>query len=205
MRIGIDVDGVLNNIGDWHISYGKKFCVENNIVRPVSLNAYFVKDIFHLTKEERNTFLNRYMVDLVHNIPIRYFASEVIKELKRMGHTIVILTARDNDFLVGEHAGKIEEYTRNWLNKHDVLYDEIITSSHSKTNDCFANGIDIMIEDKDINIMDISMHMPVLCFDALHNQHINGVRVHRVYSWYDVLEYFKNLEPEKMVEDIEVI
>ncbi len=198
MRIGIDVDGVLNDIGDWHISHGKKYCVENNIVRPMSLDAYFVKDIFHLSKEERDHFFNKHMVDLVHNIPVRYFASDVIKELKKLGHTIVILTARGNDFLVGEHEGKIEEYTKNWLDKHDIVYDEIITGSRSKVDACFDNKIDIMIEDKDVNIMEISSYIPVLCFDALHNHHINGVRVHRVYSWYDILEYFKNLEPKRV-------
>ena len=31
MRIGIDIDGVLTNIGQFVIDYTSKYCVENNI------------------------------------------------------------------------------------------------------------------------------------------------------------------------------
>ena len=26
MRIGVDVDGVLNDVAEWHFAYGSKFC-----------------------------------------------------------------------------------------------------------------------------------------------------------------------------------
>ena len=33
MRIGVDVDGVLNDVAEWHFAYGSKFCTDHNINR----------------------------------------------------------------------------------------------------------------------------------------------------------------------------
>ena len=42
MRIGIDIDGVLNDIGQWHYSCGFKFCIDNNIDRGFNPNKYMM-------------------------------------------------------------------------------------------------------------------------------------------------------------------
>ncbi len=205
MRIGVDVDGVLNNISEWHISYGAKFCAENNIDRGKDISKYFVKDVFHLTELERDLFWKPNMINLVKNIPVRSFAAEVIHKLRKMGHTIVILTSRDNHFLYDEHAGRMDEYTVEWLKKHEIEYDEILTGSGSKIDTCLSNHIDVMIEDKDQNILEISKHIPVLCFDALHNQHVDGANIIRVYCWHDVLRYFEKNDLSLSQDGLEVI
>ena len=37
MRIGVDIDGVLNDIAEWHYSCGFKFCCENTNTKVVSI------------------------------------------------------------------------------------------------------------------------------------------------------------------------
>jgi len=199
LRIGVDIDGVLNNISDWHFTYGSKYASEKNINRGFNPCEYFVKDVFSFTKEERCEFWNEHMIKLVKTIEIRPFAVEVLEKLKAMGHTIVILSARNNDFLVGEYQGKMFELSVEWLDKNKVPYDEIITDSTSKWQKCIDKKLDVMIEDKAKNILEISKYIPVLCFDQPHNQDIEGKNIYRVFSWYQIYDYFKE------TEDIEII
>ena len=43
MRIGIDVDGVLTNLQDYQLKYGKKYFGENVVINE---NGYDIQDIF---------------------------------------------------------------------------------------------------------------------------------------------------------------
>ena len=92
MRIGIDIDGVLNDVGQWHYSCGYKFCIENNIDRGFNPNKYLIEEQFFLTEEENNRFWKEYIFDLMVSIPLRPYAARVISSLKDMGHEIVILS-----------------------------------------------------------------------------------------------------------------
>ena len=52
MRIGIDIDGVLNDIAEWHFACGSKFCLENNInsgFRFLKYDNYII--FYQITKE----------------------------------------------------------------------------------------------------------------------------------------------------------
>ena len=56
MRIGVDLDGVLNDVAEWHFACGSKFCLEQNINRGFNPKGYYMEDQFHLSSEE-NTVL----------------------------------------------------------------------------------------------------------------------------------------------------
>ncbi|MBQ6494643.1 MAG: hypothetical protein IJI49_01425 [Bacilli bacterium] len=192
MRIGVDIDGVLNDIGQWHYSCGYKFCIENNIHRGFNPYKYMIEEQFFLTNEENNRFWKEYIFDLMVSIPSRPYASQVIKELRELGHEIVILTARDNRYLTNQYANTMNFYVEQWLTKHGIEYDQIIAGTGNKKDKCIKNNIDIMIEDKASNVEKISEHIPVLCFDAPYNLEVKKDNVERVYSWYQILNYFLN-------------
>ena len=42
--------------------------------------------------------------------------------------------------------------------------------------------------------MKISEIIPVLCFDAPYNLDANNENITRVYSWYQIYNYFLNIE-----------
>ena len=190
MRIGVDIDGVLNDIGQWHYSCGYKFCIENHIDRGFNPYKYMMEEQFGLTDEENYKFWKEYIFDLMVSIPTRPYAANVLHLLIEMGHEIVILTARDNRYLTNQYANTMNFYVEEWLNKNNIPYNEIIAGPGSKKEKCIKNKLDIMIEDKASNVESISDIIPVLCFDAPYNLHVDKENVTRVYSWYQIYKYF---------------
>ena len=92
MRIGVDVDGVLNDVAEWHFAYGSKFCTDHNINRGFNPNGYYMEEQFYLTAEENREFWRQYIFDLLLAIPPRPFATEVIHRLRQDGHEVLCKT-----------------------------------------------------------------------------------------------------------------
>ena len=198
MRIGVDVDGVLNDIGAWHYACGFKFCIENKIDRGFHPEKYMIEEQFGITDEENLKFWKEYIFDLMVSIPTRPYAANVLTLLQEMGHEIVILTARDNRYLTNQYEDTMNFYVEEWLTKNGIPYNQIIAGTGKKSEKVIKNNIDIMIEDKASNVEAISKIIPVLCFDAPYNSNIEGKNITRVYSWYQIYKYFidlaKNIE-----------
>ena len=187
MRIGVDIDGVLNDIGQWHYSCGFKFCIENNITRGFNPNKYLIEEQFFLTDKENNKFWKEYIFDLMVSIPTRPYAARIVNSLRDMGHEIIILSARDNRYLTNQYANTMNFYVEQWLSKNNIEYDEIIAGPGNKKDKCLNNKIDIDDKDKVYKEED---HIPVLCFDAPYNIGIEKNNIQRVYSWYQIYDYF---------------
>lgn len=136
MRIGVDIDGVLNDIGQWHYSCGFKFCIDNHIKRGFHPNEYMIEKQFELTDIENYKFWREYIFDLMVSIPTRPYAGNILKLLKEMGHEIVILTARDNRYLTNQYANTMNFYVEEWLHKNNIIYDEIIAGPGKKRDKC---------------------------------------------------------------------
>lgn len=198
MRIGVDIDGVLNDIGQWHYSCGFKFCIDNHIQRGFHPHEYMIEKQFELTDEENYKFWREYIFDLMVSIPTRPYAGNILKILKEMGHEIVILTARDNRYLTNQYANTMNFYVEEWLHKNNIPYDEIVAGPGKKKDKCIKHKLDIMIEDKASNVLEISDVIPVLCFDAPYNLGIVKNNVHRVYSWYQIYQYFLLKEKKEL-------
>ena len=132
MRIGVDLDGVLNDVAEWHFACGSKFCLENNISRGFNANGYYMEEQFYLTAEENREFWRQYIFDLLISIPQRPYASEVIHRLRQAGHKIIILSARDNQYLTNQYEGMMDYYVKSWLAKNNIEYDDLIINSKNK-------------------------------------------------------------------------
>ena len=75
MRIGVDLDGVLNDVAEWHFACGSKFCLENNINRGFNPEGYYMEEQFSLTSDENREFWRQYIFDLLIAIPPRPYAA----------------------------------------------------------------------------------------------------------------------------------
>ncbi len=192
MRIGVDIDGVLNDVAEWHFAYGSKFCLEHGINRGFDPTKYYMEDQFFLTAEENREFWRQYIFDLLIAISPRPFASEVIHRLRQDGHEIIILTARDNQYLTHQYDGMSDFYVKMWLSKYNIEYDDIILGSSNKREKCLMGKFDLMIEDKASNVEKISKIIPVFVFDAPYNQGFTSKNVFRVYSWYQIYQEIIN-------------
>lgn len=191
MNIGIDVDGVLNNIEVFHLNTAAKYFDKAYKIKVVNNNGFDVRDVFQCTEKQRNQFWLRHIWKYCLAEPVRTNASDIIRKLHEEGHNIYIITSRvfanRSDLL-----GMIFRFMlKFWLKNNRIYYDEIYFCSYTnsagdKTAGCEKYKIDIMIEDKAENIMAVSQRNKVLCFDAGYNATCSGPNIVRVYDWSGV-------------------
>ena len=200
MRIGIDIDGVLNSQYNFCIDYGTKFCNELGKYRLENINAIDTTDMFLWGEDIAHQFWNRYREDLVVKLPAKKYASEVIKKLKDEGNIIYIITARKNndEWFPDILKKNVEEITKKWLEDNKVYYDEIVFDVINKGKYCKDHNIDIMIEDDPINLRKLFDNTNVIIFDYPYNSNTEFASLERAYSWYDI--YYKiNCIKEKII------
>ncbi len=69
-------------------------------------------------------------------------AKETLGELRREGHEIVILTARDRDWFANP-----EKISRDWLEKRRIPYDGLVAEVKDKGEYCLTHGIAALVDD----------------------------------------------------------
>jgi len=185
MRIGIDIDGVLNSQYNFCIEYGTKFCNELGNYKLENLNVIDTTDMF--------------LWELVINLPANTFASEVIKKLKDEGNEIYIITARkNNDEWFSETLKKdVEKITKKWLKDNDIYYDKIFFDVKNKGLLCKENNIDFMIEDDPKNLRTLIGNTEAIVFDYPYNRNREFESLIRVYSWYDIYDKINKFGNDK--------
>ena len=205
MRIGIDIDGVLTDIEQWQLDYGSKFYFEKYGKEIQNNEGYETTEIFKVDSKLDDEFWTEYFKDYSINVDVRKLASEVIKKLKQDGNEIYIITARGS-FL--SHSANVMLFEENknivleWLRKNEIEYDKIIFSPEDKLSICLENNIDVMIEDKVVNINKISTRIPVICFHAGYNKNCKGNNIFRCYSWYDIYSKISSIK-KYLLRDID--
>ena len=193
MKIGIDIDGVLTDEHTYVLDNGTKYFSENNISYIVNRSVYDSEGIFGVSEDEYNNFWKEYIFEYSKNIPIRCYASEIIRKLKTEGNQIFIITSRSFTTYENENKVRMQRLVKEWLKTNSVLYDKIIFT-RKKLDVCIEKNIDLMIEDKPENIEDISKEIPVIVYDCSYNEEIHNKNVIRCYSWYDIYDKIKKLQ-----------
>ena len=194
MNIGIDIDGVLTDLERMALDYGTKMCVEEGIPIDIDLNKYYENERFQFTEEQEERFWNKYLVEYVAESSPRKFAPEIINKLQEEGNKIYLITARDESGMPPEHYGKMQELTKQWLQKHNIEYEKLIfASNEEKIHKCVENNVDVMIEDCPGNIKDISKKIKVIKFDCQYNKQTNGENIITAYSWYHIYKIIQEM------------
>ena len=116
-------------------------------------------------------------------------AKEIIQKLRKEENKIYIITARDESGMPEEYYGKMQQLTKEWLNKHEIEYDKLIfAKDEEKLQKCIENNVEIMIEDSPNNIKDISTKIKVIKFDCQYNKNVQGENIITAYSWYHIYD-----------------
>lgn len=191
MRIGIDIDGVLTDEHSFILDYGTKYFSEKKIKYKLHNDIYDSESIFEVTEKQYNDFWKKYIFYYSENILIRPFASEVIRRLKNAGNDIYIITSRSFTTYENEYREKMQGIVKDWLDKNNVIYDELIFGIN-KADICKEKNIDVMIEDKPENISSISKDKLVICYDHPYNNKLTNSNIIRCYSWYDIYTKISN-------------
>ena len=192
MNIGIDIDGVLTDMERDIIDYATRMCVEDKIQIKVDVSKYYETDTFDWTPEQSDRFWNKYLVPYVVETNARKYSKEIIEKLRQEENKIYIITARDESGLPEEYYGKMQQLTKEWLNKNEIEYDKLIfAKDKDKLQKCIENNIDIMIEDSPDNIQNISTKIKVIKFDCQYNKQVAGKNIVTAYSWYHIYDIIK--------------
>ena len=192
MNIGIDIDNVISNFNE---VLKQEFLEHDKKLRNTGITnpkVYMTKGMFDWTNDEVWTFYMENIERIAQNLDVIKGAKEYIKKLKKDGHTIVIITGRDN----GEYTEPYD-MTRKWLNEKGIIYDKLIltdaynNNKHAKTEKCFENNIDIMIDDSIRNCRDcIENNITTLLMDTPYNRTEKDII--RVNNWKEIYEFIIN-------------
>lgn len=184
MIIGIDIDGVLIDDDAYRLDCISKYCYENRL--PNIDNPYAYEDKCNWSIDILEDYRKKYFFDYIKNAPARRFASEVIKKLHDEGNKIIIITGRYKTTEKSEIGQQMRTDTKNWLDKNNIIYDEICYAPAPKTKEVKEKQIDILIDDSPSVISKIVKITHVFCFDNRYNLGLNFENMTRVFSWYDI-------------------
>lgn len=169
MRIGVDIDDTITETSDFINYY---------------LHIYFPSyTSYHDLKEDDfKFFVSKMLGNLYRYERVKKHVSYVFKELKRLGHEIIFITAR------GDLGDFYDEYTRSFLAYHDIPYDKIVYKCIEKGKIAKDNNIDIFIDDKKEMCDKVNLEG----IEVIHIKGKEKTNYKELDSWLDILEYIKS-------------
>lgn len=199
MRIGVDIDGVLNYRTEIVKEQGMKFCVETGKGKMANPDAHSLSEEFGWDRATRDEFWQKYAKYQMMLCPAVSYAAEVIRKLREAGNEIWVITGRNERDLrcegMPENMGW-EELTRRWLVQNGIEYDEMGFDTTDKAGYCERNEIDVMIEDLPMYLEKFDGVTKVLIYDQPYNRQIKVANSERVYAWYEIYSKIKEMEEE---------
>lgn len=193
MRIGIDIDNTItdieNQLNEAAYNYAKQLGkeIDKNIKVEDSKNDGNVyQKIYKFTYEELKHFFGDIQEEITNNAIPRPCAVETIKKLRKEGHEIYIITARDNEFHEDPYM-----LSKNWLDNNSIEYDKLIVNVREKAPLCKDEKIDIFIDDQLNNCLEVSKEgIKTIRFTTDTTGYENMVNIN---SWDRVYQYIKKM------------
>lgn len=190
MRIGIDLDGVVLDTERVFRNYAemydiKKLKRDSNIAPQEVL----VQERYNWTNEEIQDFLNKYLVLGTRKANIMPGAKEIIEELKRDGHELIVITARGRDI------EEMIDVAKEIINNAEIKFDKYYWKIQDKAAICKKENIDIMIDDNIYNCEKIANEgIKTIYFRDSNMKKLTHPNVKECYIWAEVYRYISNLE-----------
>lgn len=194
MNIGIDIDNVISKFDE---ALEEEFLKHDKELRNTGIidsNKHMTEGMFDWSEEELRPFYLDNVERIAKNLEVKEGAKEYIEKLKEDGHTIVIITGRDN----GEYTDPYN-MTSKWLREKEIPYDKLILTKYKKekAEKCIENGIDVMIDDSNSICRECyKKNITTLIMDKPCNREEKEIT--RVYNWKDIYEFITNYKKEKV-------
>ena len=120
----------------------------------------------------------------------RFNAVETINRLRKEGHKIIIITARDSEFHDDPYF-----LSKNWLNKNNIKYDKLIVNAREKGTVCKNENIDLFIDDQLNNCLDVLKEgIKVI---RISNENCTNKDIVDLNNWTKIYEYIGELNETK--------
>lgn len=193
MIIGVDIDDTLTDIRDEVGAAALKYAQslnkdidETKVVWDKNNNGSSFKERYNFNYDELLYFFGNIQENITKKAKPREDVVDVIKKLREDGHKIYIITARDSEFHNNPY-----ELSKTWLNKNNIEYDKLIVDARDKEKICREQNVEIFIDDKLSNCMQISNeNIVTIRITNYTEQHQNIVNKK---NWKEIYEYIKQL------------
>lgn len=189
MNYGIDIDDTISKTADKFIEYGKAFNEQvlkrgyNDKLSQVP-DHYYLKYIFGWNESEQMKFLEEYgyYKKMIENVEVKENVKQTFKTIKEKGNNIYLITAR---FITDKFS--VNDLTKNWLEKNDIPFDDLIVNADNKAKICKSRKIDVFIDDSYKNCMQVaSQGIKTYLMTTELNKNIDSGNIQRIYSWKDI-------------------
>lgn len=197
MNIALDVDGVLWDIEAFQLKYGEKYFSKRgfSIVDP---DGFGIKDIFGCSSRQEKAFWASYILRGFF-VKARAHADEVVRDLRKRGHRIYIITSRAKTTETSLLGAVMRGLVLAWLRVNSIAYDGIVfcddhNDERNKRRACEELAVDVMVEDRKENIDLLKNLTRVIGFRTRNNQFYKDASVVFVCSFQEVKREIERLE-----------
>lgn len=142
MNILVDVDDTLTNFVEVRNELIKKYIEDKGLpYKILDMDCTKSAKVADWPLEECCNFWKEVGTDAQLNCSAQVGASDVLSKLREMGHKIIIVSARPDIYYPAE------KYTRLWLEKNNIPFDDIIIGKQNKKQSMIDNSIELVIDD----------------------------------------------------------
>ncbi len=176
MIIGVDMDNTICSTSEKILEYEKEFLLEKHI------DSTKLWEDTNLKEE----FLNKYLEKVYAEALPKSYVKDTLDKLKQKGNKIYIITARSE-----RYVDDIYDVIKNYLQKNNLVVDEIFINGKDKVDVCLKEKINLMIEDSRYNydkLVNNGIH--TILFDENNN---NLDIDNRVSSWQEIISKIEEI------------
>jgi len=138
-----DLDDTVCDTDSYSEYYINNFIKKHDLpYKQIAKNTRFAEAKFNWDTETALAWYKERGDEMMANFPCKKNAVTTINKLYDSGHTIIIATARANDW----HTNP-EEITLNWLKKHGIKYHKIYIGRIDKEAICEEVNADVFVDD----------------------------------------------------------
>ena len=208
MRIGIDIDGIINNIEKFQLENAIPFFKEKYNKEVVNPNGFDIRDIFGLSKDEeymRREFWKPFIFELARKAPVRNGIKELIEKIRENGDVPYIVTERYATDRKNAWGALHRKFVKDYLKENGIDIDEdkiIFCKEGTKAKIYKEYELDLALEDNVKNIESlINSDIPVIAIKASYNKDYNQEGVYKVDTPYEISAIIEKIREEKIEKE----
>ena len=183
-KIAIDIDNTICNTSDFFgpiaENYDRTVLHKNNVINYDKI----LPRSDDWSKEELSYFVENYFNKELINIPVKEDAVTYINKLKELGYEIIFITNRG--IKEDDHSDLI---VPDYLKKHNIPYDKIITKSNDKY--MYLDDVDYFIDDAIRNCEEAleKTNTKVIMMETSKTKDYENNKIFKTSNWEEIFNY----------------